>query len=908
MQACRSCGREIPLDSRLCPYCAVAAAAALTGPTITAQPRMEREALPSHATSSSGSIDDARFTPGTMLTERYRIVGLLGKGGMGEVYRADDLKLRQPVALKFLPAALSGDPSRLERFHHEVRVARHVSHPNVCRVYDIAEIHGQTFLSMEYVDGEDLASVLRRMGPPSQDKAVQIARQLCAGLAAAHDKGVLHRDLKPHNVMIDGQGKVRITDFGLAGFAEELAGKDVNAGTPAYMAPEQLAGRSASVKSDLYSLGLVLYELFTGERAFKGTSRAEIARLQTEQSPTGLSTTRDIDPAVERVILRCLEREPAARPSSALAVAAALPGGDPLAAALAAGETPDPAMVAAAGEIGGLRPAVAIAALFFVAAGLVAYSLLNSTVSVIRLTPLPLSPELLAFRASETLKAVGYDTRPTDRANGFWYATAYYEHIKKADQSPDRWQRLSKARPEALWFWYRESPRQLQPQDSLWAKVNFRDPPFILSGMANVLLAPDGRLSYLEVIPPQRDERAAPETPSAAVDWSPLFKAAGLDQGDFTPAAPQWNPLTTCEQRAAWTGLAPGSDDLELRIEAGAYAGKANYFDLIYPWTRPWRMEESTPQFGEKVSTFIFIGLMSLVLVAAGVITWRNLRLRRGDRSGAFRVAVAYFCCNLLAWALWTDHVTSPVEEFTLVVSGLAWTLSWSAWVWLLYIAVEPYVRRIWPQILVSWARLISGRWKDPLVGRDILFGVTLGVVAPFLRLATFWSQRWVGAPPMQPHTNDTWALIGGRHVWAWIVDPGFVNFGLAILFVLLGLRFVFRNRHVAIVAFVLLVTGVGVLESIGEFRGIGLVAMVLMGITVFGIFLATLLRFGLLGLIACGFVDRALSVIPMTVDFSAWYVESSLIAMFAIVAIAAFACYTAMAGRPLFRDDILGS
>ncbi|MFQ5463178.1 MAG: serine/threonine-protein kinase [Phycisphaerae bacterium] len=171
-----------------------------------------------------------------MLTERYRIVGLLGKGGMGEVYRADDLKLRQSVALKFLPAALSKDSRRLERFHHEVRVARQVSHPNVCRVYDIGEAEGQPFISMEYVDGEDLASLLRRIGRLPQDKVLQIARQICAGLAAAHDKGVLHRDLKPHNVMIDGRGRVRVTDFGLAGFVEDFAGRDVAAGTPAYMA------------------------------------------------------------------------------------------------------------------------------------------------------------------------------------------------------------------------------------------------------------------------------------------------------------------------------------------------------------------------------------------------------------------------------------------------------------------------------------------------------------------------------------------------------------------------------------------------------------------------------------------------------------------------------------------------
>jgi len=141
-----------------------------------------------------------------MLGGRYRIVGLLGRGGMGEVYRADDLKLGQAVALKFLPAVVESDAERLQRFLNEVKIARQISHPNVCRVYDVGEVDGHHYLSMEYVDGEDLAHLLRRIGRLPGDKAVQIARQLCAGLAAAHDKGVLHRDLKPANVMLDGEG------------------------------------------------------------------------------------------------------------------------------------------------------------------------------------------------------------------------------------------------------------------------------------------------------------------------------------------------------------------------------------------------------------------------------------------------------------------------------------------------------------------------------------------------------------------------------------------------------------------------------------------------------------------------------------------------------------------------------
>ncbi len=245
---------------------------------------------------------------------------------MGEVFRADDLTLAQPVALKFLPGSTI-DRSMLERFRNEVRIARRISHPNVCRVYDIGETNNQVFLSMEYVDGEDLSSLLRRVGRLPRDKALEIARKICAGLAAAHDKGVLHRDLKPSNIMLDGRGEVLIMDFGLAGLAHEI--EDVRSGTPAYMAPEQLAGKEVTARSDIYSLGLVLYELFTGTPAFEGKTNDEIMRVRRESTPDRLSTTvRDLDPTVEMVILRCLEEEPENRPSSALIVSAALPGGE----------------------------------------------------------------------------------------------------------------------------------------------------------------------------------------------------------------------------------------------------------------------------------------------------------------------------------------------------------------------------------------------------------------------------------------------------------------------------------------------------------------------------------------------------------------------------------------------------
>src|ERR1700756_1071336 len=306
---CASCNNVVSDGAKFCPNCGEpldsSAAATLidhqpdneaetfaprTTPKPSAHSSSARSARPASSSarspSSSEVIGGGRFTPGQIIADRYRIVALAGRGGMGEVYRAEDLKLSQLVAIKFLPATLSQDAGALARFHSEVRIARQVSHPNVCRVFDIGDADGIPFLTMEYVDGEDLASLVRRIGRLSSDKAVEIARQICAGLAAAPERGVIHRDLKPANLMLDGTGKIRITDFGLAAIAAGLDGTDVRAGTPAYMAPEQLEGKEVTAKSDLYSLGLVLYEILTGKRVFDATTLPDLMRQREKSAPS----------------------------------------------------------------------------------------------------------------------------------------------------------------------------------------------------------------------------------------------------------------------------------------------------------------------------------------------------------------------------------------------------------------------------------------------------------------------------------------------------------------------------------------------------------------------------------------------------------------------------------------------
>jgi len=452
---CAACGAERPSFETPCGACGagsddltVEAAAAAASPA---------GAAPRSGLSDSGSIDHGAFTPGTLLAGRYRVAGLLGRGGMGEVYRADDLTLGQTVALKFLHG---DEPTLAARLRDETRTARQVSHPNVCRVHDVGEWQGRSFVSMEYVDGEDLASLLRRIGRVPADKAIEIVRQVCAGLAAAHDRGVLHRDLKPANVMLDGRGKVRLTDFGLARFAGDDRVGEI-AGTPGYMAPEQLVGGPVSPQTDLYAVGLLLFELLAGAAAHGSAGLAERRRQPTAPpSPLPPSVRGALDPRVVRVIDWCLEGEAARRPPTALAIAAALPGGDPLAAAIAAGETPAPQVVADAADRAGLSPIAALACVAAFVGGVVALLAITGQHVYSRYVSFRQSPEVLAARAEDVRQRLGYDTPFADAARGYTTRTSYLAW-EKARNPATRWERLAALRPQLVTFWYRGSPRPL---------------------------------------------------------------------------------------------------------------------------------------------------------------------------------------------------------------------------------------------------------------------------------------------------------------------------------------------------------------------------------------------------------------------------------------------------------------
>jgi len=255
------------------------------------------------------------------LEGRYQMLKELGRGGMGIVFHAYDKQLKEQVAIKILSPLLSNDPDALERLKREVSAARRITHSNVIRIHDISEINGLHFISMEYFHGTSLKDHIKRHGPLSTMQAFSVASQICDGLEAAHREGVIHRDLKSQNIILDSTNKIKIIDFGLARTAhmEGMTATGLIMGTPEYMAPEQVSGKRIDERADIYSFGIILYELFTGRVPFTGDSAIAVGFMQLKEDPAPPSKVNPgINPEVERVILKALEKDPIRRYRSVL--------------------------------------------------------------------------------------------------------------------------------------------------------------------------------------------------------------------------------------------------------------------------------------------------------------------------------------------------------------------------------------------------------------------------------------------------------------------------------------------------------------------------------------------------------------------------------------------------------------
>jgi serine/threonine-protein kinase len=621
---------------------------------------------------------------------------------------------------------------------------------------------------------------------------------------------------------------------------------------------------------------------------------------------------------VERAILRCLANDPADRPASAYEVLAGLPG-DPLAAALAAGETPSPKLVADAGGEGTVRPGAGLALLGVVVVGIVLVALLADRVMLFRKVPLPEPPEVLARQARHLLERLGYPEAPADSAYYFRVNAEMLRHILREDGSPGRWDNLATVRPAPLYFFYRQSAGPLTPAIVLvsaplnpsqfipgaraleGALVTDDNPPPTLPGMAGVHLDPNGRLLRLYVIPPRQSE--APPTP-ASPDWSRWFdpQTLGFDLvKDLTEVPPQWAPPCACDRQAAWTGALPDCPDAPVRVEAGAYRGRPVYFEIMPAWRKAERA-------GQPAGSWL-IGAGFALLAGVLVLAVRNLRRGRGDVRGAVRLGLAILAITAAAWLLGGHHTFSGE---TSQLAGILGVGGWSALLYSLgYMALEPYVRRRWPWRITAWNRLLNGRLRDPMVGRDLLIGLAFGAVALLVFRAAWLSAVWASVPPPPPVTG---AGPGGLQVpgpptplyvvLSWLSLP--ITASLRYLVLSFVLFLVLRREWLAWGMVWVFFLALFMAPLLGPSLPGNALTLFWYGLRV-GLSVFVLARFGLLAFAGSLFCSELLSLAPLTADLSAWYAYQGIIMALVIVGLAGYAFVIATRGQRLFREGFFG-
>lgn len=810
-------------------------------------------------------VDDtgpAALSPGDLFAGRYRVDECIGRGGMGAVYRVLDTLLHVPVALKVVHPQADRDGNRLLQ---EVRLARAITHHAVCRTFDAGEVDGRHYFTMEFVDGEDLATLLRRVGRLPSSRVTGLARHLCAGLAAAHARGVLHRDLKPANVMLDRRGDIRITDFGIAVPAGPSADVRQVAGTPAYMAPEVLAGAPASRASDIYALGLVLYELVTGVHPTNGAARQGLP------IPRPSMLVGDVPSGLDDAIMAALAPAASARPASALALAAMLPGGDVLALARDAGLTPPPQVVAGAGGVGTLGKGAGVR---WLAAWTVGLVLVMATAGRRPIDRLPMAdpPAVLAGRAEAQLRAVARTPRPPHRIH----------RLQPAGKSG-----LPSTAPmgdpvESAWVVYREAPSASAlgvgaagARDAL----SVEDPIPTAPGSAAIAVTVAGHLRALRLVPPVPSSSTA----DARAVWPTLWAWSGVDPASVAPTTPRLESSEPFADRTwVWTGrLVTGPP---VRIEATTLRGTVTMFHVTTPSSSSPTPEGNGEKEGADASALVPM-LMALGLTAGGLLlAWRNLRAGRSDAGGASRLGV---CTFLVLWAAalldanWSVLGAQPDRPWT--VAGIA--MVGAALAGIFYLASEPTVRRHWPESLVAWARLLGGRLGDPRVGREVLVGATLAAL-----LGAVGGLLPAEAVPPSPQALDAVSsLMGTRHLaatWLGMLPQSVLGGIIHAVMYALAVR-VARRRDVALAGtgavFVLLAVLSG---SAG--------AALLVDVVLTGVRLVLLTRVGLLALVAHLFCLQVLASLPLALHGD-WRVEFSLTTAVMLTAVVAAATWTAV-------------
>ncbi len=829
-----------------------------------------------------------QFAAGRVLANRYRIVAALGRGGMGEVYRADDLTLGNSVALKFLPEQVATNPRSLERFRKEVAAARQVAHPHVCRVFDIGEADGQVFLSMEFIPGDDLANVIQCVGRLSSDLAIDLFRQIAQGLQAIHDEGLIHRDLKPANVMIDGRGRARITDFGLATSAESIVGLDAFSGTPTYQAPEQLVGGMITERSDVYALGVLAYELLTGRRPFVPADRTALIQSQQKQKPAAPSTfDPTIPPEVDRIVLKCLAPDPLRRPTSAHEVWRSLPGDAALNAALAAGVTPSAEVVADAGGEGRLtrRTALLLAVtslVFVVLTGLMQFTTFQQG------QELDLNPDELRDRCRSFLTEAGHPGDVPFTTSDYEVNAVQLAWRDEHDRGMDRLAPEASRRFSRATFFYRVSPTPLIPALPIREQpiVTADNPPFGSTGSALLVVDGQGQLVHLTRLPTAVRSQTPPQSP----DWPAWFRSAGFDIAQFQPTEPSREWTVPHDTRFAWKGVFPERPSIPVTIEAATDRGELVAFTRVAPWTPPESQVILDPVYDNRYQLWWVLVPTAMLLVGSW-LAYRQVRAGTADVVGALRFAVGFSCLHLLMYVLWCSRLNPSGREFTDAYTYVALVAMNAVRLTVGYLALEPFVRRRWPWQLIGWRRLLAGRWNDPRVGRDVLIGTVAGIAVAVLQNGWTMAPAWLGLPPELPAGNLGLGAVPVPMSVALLLTS--VDSSIVVLFLLFAFSRLLRTPWLWVpVLLTVLVFG-----AFGVASGANPDILRWLSPTIALIAIVLLRQFGLLTLIVAWLTALVTIYYPIFYGWNTWFWQASALVWTVILSLIGYGLVMSVGG-----------
>jgi hypothetical protein len=521
--------------------------------------------------------------------------------------------------------------------------------------------------------------------------------------------------------------------------------------------------------------------------------------------------------------------------------------------------------------------------------------------------PLLKSYEALKENARDIAGRLGYDETPPYSWAGYGYGFRELFHLIQQHGPASVKDHIAQAGQLVFLFGYRQDDEPIVPP-GLDGRVSWWSPA-PREGEVSLVLDTHGRLTGLRVRPTWRES----ETPPPATDWAGLFELAGLDIARFDEATPTVRPESFADARRAWTGTLPDYDDRAVRIEAASLDGRPVAFSMIISSDERWTAEGGQPPelpLGTLTAVAVlFVVLLLAVFVGALLLAVRNLKLDRGDRKGAFRLAASVFALRLLLWALAGDHVAHPalLGPLAAAFSG-ATALALLTWVG--YVACEPYVRRLWPEVLVSWTRVLAGRLRDPLVGRDVLAGCTVASLQAVVAVWAFWIAEKAGIVGVIPLEDVLVALRGGRYAVGGVLGVALVSVaaGLSLLMLFLLLRMLLRRTWIAGVALCLLWATLPALQFAGLWGPrAGLFGFVLHGV-LYAMVVVLLVRLGLLALLAAFFVGGLSALAIPCLDPSSPLFGTGLFVAAVALALAAWAAHAAMAGRSWVKDPLPGA